>query len=172
MQAWGTGSQEKRSEVLFPQPSALPTHPQRPSLHTWRVPLGAQFQLLGQAGHSKGAGPGGLQAVASSEVGALQAPETEEEKVGGRLGRVCHVGHPHAVVLGNTSLCGGAAPGHLCLQTNLSPRDATLLDALRHSGGILPWPAPPQAWVGGEAAPSFPPTVTFKCLTTGSAGRG
>lgn len=62
------------------------------------------FQLLGQAGHSKGAGPGGLQAVASSEVGALQAPETEEEKMGGRLGRVCHVGHPHAVVLGNTSL--------------------------------------------------------------------
>lgn len=80
------------------------------------------------------------------------------------------------LMLGSTSLRGGTI-GHLCLQTNLSPLKMPLGYVASGTEGVLP-PAPlprppaPQPWVGGEAVPFSPPTVTFGRLTTGSAGRG
>lgn len=70
-------AERKGQRSPFPRPLARPTLPQRPSLPTWRGPLAAGFQLLGQAGHLKGAGPAGPQAVVSLGVGAWQALETE-----------------------------------------------------------------------------------------------
>lgn len=171
MQAWGTQSQEKRVRGPFSPPLALPTHPQRPSLPTWRVPVGAGFQLLGQTGPAKGAGPGGRQAVASSEVGALQAPETEKEKVEGGFGRVCHVGPPHAVVLGNTSLLGAAA-GRLCLQINLSPRDATGLGALRHRGASCNGHYRHSPGWGKRLCPSLPQLLPSNASPPGQQAEG
>lgn len=162
-------SQEKRSEVLFSQTTS-PIHPSSAPLlssPTWRVPLGARFQLQGQAGHQKGAGREGQQAVAFSGVGAWWAPVTEREKAS--LGECIMLFTSDALMLGSTSLRGGIM-GHLCLQTNLSPLKMPLGYVASGTEGVLP-PAP-QPWVGGEAVPFSPPTVTFGRLTTGSAGRG
>lgn len=69
-------AQKKGQKSPFPQTISAPPRPSEP---TWTVPLEAGFQLLGQAGHPKGPGPGGWQAVASSGEGAWQAPEGERE---------------------------------------------------------------------------------------------
>ena len=167
-------SEEKRSEALFPQ-TTRPIHPSSAPLlsspllssPTWRVPLGAGFQLQGQAGHQKGAGHEGQQAVAFSGVGAWWAPVTEREKAS--LGEHIMLFTSDTLMLGSTSLRGGTL-GHLCLQTNLSPLKMPPAYVASGTKGILP-PAP-QPWVGGEAVPFSPPTVTFGRLTTGSAGRG
>lgn len=161
--------QEERSEVLFSQ-TTRPIHPSSAPLlssPTWRAPLGAGFQLQGQAGHQKGAGREGQQAVAVSGVGAWWAPVAEREKAS--LGERIMLFTSDALMLGSTSLRGGTI-GHLGLQTNLSPLKMPLGYVASGTEGILP-PAP-QPWVGGEAVPFSPPTVTFGRLTTGSAGRG
>ena len=161
-------SQEKRSEVLFSQ-TTRPIHPSSTPLlssPTWRVPLEAGFQLQGQRDHQKGAGREGQQAVAFSGVGAWWAPVAEREKEAWESISCCS---PLTLMLGSTSLRGGTI-GHLCLLTNLLPLKMPLGYVASGTEGVLP-PAP-RPWVGGEAVPFSPPTVTFGRLTTGSAGRG
>ena len=157
VQVWGADAKHRDQRCPFPRPFAPPTHPPRPCSPTWTVPLRVGFQFLGQAGHPKGTGSGGWRAMASSGVGAWRAP------VSGREGRRlawegmswCPPG------CWGTPACGAGFRGHLCLQTNLSPVKGTSGCALRHRGGISPWPPlprllAPQPWVGERLCPSLP----------------
>lgn len=101
--------EKKFQRSPFPRPPAPCRRPPHPSSPTWTVPLGAGLQLLGRAGHPKGAGPGGWQAVASSGVGAWQAPESEREHaiwLGGGVVLPTPVAGEH--------VCGAGPRGHLC----------------------------------------------------------
>lgn len=176
MQAWGAGSREKRSEVPFlPRPLALSAHSfQRPPCppgryhqgrdsSSWTRLVTCRTQALGVCREWLPRGRG------------LGRPLRlrEREQVGHRLGGGCHVGPPHPTMY----WCwehqlwgvGGAPEVSICHHKSTSG-----VCALRHRGEISPrpQPRPPQPWMVGKAVTFSSPTVTFGCLTTGSAGRG
>lgn len=174
---WSAGSREKRvRDPLPPGHSPRPPIPRAPP--TWRVALGAGFQLLGLAGHRMGTGPGGRQAVASLGVGAWLAPETEGEKAGGRLRwGGCHVAHPQRTGAGEHQL-GGSTIGHPCLQTNLSPLKAPpgyvpscTEGASRHRHHRHGYQHHSPRW-GERPCPSLPPPLPSGFSPSGQRAEG